>query len=123
MSRTLNLAGQKTCLDKWGHYTLLQVILILPKKPLLRPGRFHRGCCADASYVLADILSCINYLNIHTIICIEASDEKDNQMWIDCDGIAVDITYGLMPYICRKPITDEHPYLNKSGYKLIDTNL
>lgn len=48
----------------------------------------------DASHVLAEILSCINNLNIHTIICIEASSEKDNHMWVDCNGIAVDITYG-----------------------------
>jgi len=42
-------------------------------------------------------------------------------MWVDCDGIAVDITYGQDDalYLQEVFIDDEHPYLNNSGYKII----
>ncbi|MBX4262898.1 hypothetical protein [Clostridium estertheticum] len=44
----------------------------------------------------------------------------DNHMWVDCDRIGVDITYGKDEalYLQKVFITDEPPYLNKSGYKI-----
>ena len=55
------------------------------------------------------------------IVFIEALNEKDNHMWADCDGIAVDITYGQDDalYLQEVFIDDEQPYLNNSGYKII----
>jgi hypothetical protein len=108
-------------IDKKIEDSLLQVILTLPKNPSFRFKHFPHGCCVDASHFLAEILSCINYLNIHAITCIEASSEKDNHMWVDCDGIAVDITYGQDDdlYFQKVFISEEHPYLNKPGYKII----
>ncbi|WLC79162.1 hypothetical protein [Clostridium estertheticum] len=60
--------------------------------------RFSHGCCVDASAVLS----------------------MDNHMWVDCDRIGVDITYGKDEalYLQKVFITDEPPYLNKSGYKI-----
>lgn len=100
--------------------SLKQVILTLPTNPLFRLKYFPYGCCVDASFVLEEILSCINNLNIHAITCIEASSKKDNHVWVDCDGIAVDITYGQIDfsYFQKVFITCEHPFLNKSGYKI-----
>lgn len=100
--------------------SLQQAILTLPENPLFRLARFPRGCCVDASHVLAVILSCINYLNVKAITCIEVSNERDNHMWVDCDGVAVDITYGqdVALYLEEVLIADEHPYLNKSEYKI-----
>lgn len=107
--------------DKKIEDSLQQVILTLPTNPLFRLAHFPRGCCVDASHVLAEILSSIDCLNIHAITCIEASSEMDNHMWVECDGIALDITYGQDDalYLQKVFITDEHPYLNKLGYKII----
>lgn len=101
--------------------SLKEVIQPLPQNPLFRLRRFPYGCCVDASHVLAEILSSINYLNIHTVTCIEASSEKDNHMWVECDGISIDITYGQdeQLYYDKVFITTNHPYICKPGYKII----